>query len=251
MSSNYNSRPLAAEVLVPPPAHWSWLEAVFPGGEQGVGHAAGALLNSMVDLSANPGDAATREVVLARALDVASRFAAAGQQLDGLQQRLREELQSGVAQANRLAANIAELNQRISAAQGLGQPPNDLLDQRDQALSDLSQQLQISTVRADDGSVSVFVAGGQSLVLGTKAQTLKLQPDAGDATRLGVAMASSGVVLPPHALGGWGSWRVRSPVASTASNPWDWTCAIRRAAARRSLPRWWRRRRCRAPAVRR
>ena len=48
----------------------------------------------------------------------------------------------------------------------------------------------------------MFVAGGQSLVLGAKAQTLKLQPDAGDATRLGVAMAGSGVVLPPHALGG-------------------------------------------------
>ena len=178
------------------------LEAVFPGGEQGVGHAAGALLNSMVDLSANPGDAATREVVLARALDVASRFAAAGQQLDVLQQQVREELQSGVAEVNRLAANIAELNQRISAAQGLGQPPNDLLDQRDQALSDLSQQLQISTVRADDGSVSVFVAGGQSLVLGAKAQTLKLQPDASDPSRLGVAMAASGVVLQASALGG-------------------------------------------------
>ena len=178
------------------------LEAVFPGGEQGVGHAAGALLNSMVDLSANPSDAATREVVLARALDVASRFAAAGQQLDVLQQQVGEQLRGSVAQVNRLAANIAELNQRISVAQGLGQPPNDLLDQRDQALSDLSQQLQISTVRADDGSVSVFAAGGQSLVLGAKAQTLKLQPDGSDPSRLAVVVADSGVVLPPRALGG-------------------------------------------------
>ena len=178
------------------------LEAVFPGGEQGVGHAAGEFLNAMVDLTANPSDAASREVVLARARDVATRFANAGEQLDTLQSRLREELQTGVAQVNRLGASIAELNQRITAAQSLGQPPNDLLDQRDQALSELSQQLQISTIRADDGSVNVFVAGGQRLVLGGNAQTLQLQGDSSDPTRSSVVMADSGVVLQPRELGG-------------------------------------------------
>ena len=58
--------------------------------------------------------------------------------------------------------------------QGSGQAPNDLLDQRDQALATLSQKLQISTVQADDGSVSVFIAGGQRLVLGAQAQTLRV-----------------------------------------------------------------------------
>ncbi|HPO19009.1 MAG TPA: flagellar hook-associated protein FlgK [Rubrivivax sp.] len=178
------------------------LETVFPGGEQGVGHAAGEFLNAMVDLSAHPGDASTREVVLARAQDVADRFANAGARLDALQQRVRDELQAGVAQINRLSANIAELNQRIGAAQALGQPPNDLLDQRDQALSDLSQLVQISTVRADDGSVSVFAAGGQNLVLRATAQTLRVQADANDASRLGVAVTASGALLQPQALGG-------------------------------------------------
>ena len=178
------------------------LEAVFPGGEQGVGHAAGELLNAMVDLSAQPGDAATREVILARAQDVASRFAAAGAQLDALQQQVGDGLRGGVAQVNRLAANIAELNQRIAAAQGLGQPPNDLLDQRDQALSDLSQQLQISTVRADDGTVTVFAAGGQRLVMGASAQALALQQDRSDPSRLALVAPGSGVVLAPGELGG-------------------------------------------------
>ena len=50
-------------------------------------------LNAMVDLSARPGDAATRQVVLARAGEVADRFAAAGAQLDTLQQEVRENLQ--------------------------------------------------------------------------------------------------------------------------------------------------------------
>ncbi len=158
----------------------------------------------MVIEPANPSDAATREVVLARALDVASRFAAAGQQLDVLQQQVGEQLRSSVAQVNRLSANIAELNQRISVAQGLGQPPNDLLDQRDQALSDLSQQLQLSTVRADDGSVTVFVASGQRLVMRAQAQRLSVQPDPSDATRAVIGLSDGGSLrlLQTQELGG-------------------------------------------------
>ena len=180
------------------------LESVFPTGEQGVGHAAGEFLNAMVDLSARPADAATRQVVLARAGEVATRFAAAGAQLDQLQLQVREDLQAGVAQINQLAGSIAELNQRIAAARGLGQPPNDLLDQRDQALSELSRHLQLSTVQADDGTLTVFVAGGQRLVMGAQAQALSLQSDPADSTRAALGLSDSGIVrlLQPQELGG-------------------------------------------------
>jgi flagellar hook-associated protein 1 FlgK len=180
------------------------LESVFPTGEQGVGHAAGEFLNAMVDMSARPGDAATRQVVLARAGDVAGRFAAAGAQLDGLQQQVQETLKANVAQVNQLAGSIAELNQRIASVLGLGHSPNDLLDQRDQALAELSTKLQISTVQADDGSLTVFIAGGQRLVLGTQAQPLTVQVDPADATRSALGLADSGIVrlLDPQELGG-------------------------------------------------
>ena len=180
------------------------LEAVFPTGEQGVGYAAGEFLNAMVDLSARPADAATRQVVLARAGEVATRFAAAGAQLDVLQQQVREDLEASVAQINQLAGSIADLNQRIAATRGSGQTPNDLLDQRDQALSELSQHLQLSTVHADDGTLTVFVAGGQRLVLGHEAQSLTVAVDPGDATRAAIGLSDSGIVrlLQPQELGG-------------------------------------------------
>jgi len=180
------------------------LESVFPTGEQGVGHAAGEFLNAMVDLSARPGDAATRQVVLARAGDVAGRFAAAGAQLDVLQQEVRETLRANVAQVNQLAASIAELNQRIASVLGLGHSPNDLLDQRDQALADLSEKLQLTTVEADDGTLTVFIAGGQRLVLGTQAQPLTVEVDPTDATRSALGLSESGYVrmLHPQELGG-------------------------------------------------
>jgi flagellar hook-associated protein 1 FlgK len=158
----------------------------------------------MVDLSARPTDAATRQVVLARAQEVADRFAAAGAQLDGLQQELRENLRASVAQVNQLASSIAELNQRIAAVKGLVHAPNDLLDQRDQALAELSRHLQLSTVQADDGSLTVFIAGGQRLVLGTQAQPLSVQVDPDDATRSALGLSDSGFVrlLGQQELGG-------------------------------------------------
>lgn len=180
------------------------LETAFPTGEQGVGYAAGQFLNSMVDLTTHPQDAATRQVVLARASDVAQRFAAAGSQLDNLQLSVREDLKANVAEINQLAQSVAELNQRIASVLGMGQTPNDLLDQRDQAIAKLASKLQISTVPADDGSLTVFVAGGQRLVLGTQVQKLTVEVDPADATRAALGISENGFVrlLPDSELGG-------------------------------------------------
>ncbi len=179
------------------------LEAVFPLGEQGLGHAAGQLLNAMVDLASRPQDASTREVVLARAEDVAARFAAAGNQLDGLQAGLSQELQNGIASVNGLTQRIAEVNDQLARASALGQPPNDLLDQRDQLISELSNYLQVTTIPADDGTLGVFMASGQRLVLGKEVTPLVLVPDAYDVSRQAIGIVDNGVTraLPQQLVG--------------------------------------------------
>jgi len=158
----------------------------------------------MVDLSARPADSATRQVVLARAGELAARFNEGGEALDTLQIEVHEQMQAGVAQVNQLLRTVANLNERIAAVQGLGQPPNDLLDLRDQALSDLSQQLQISTVAAEDGSLTVMAAGGQALVLGSQVRPLALIADASDSSRaaLGVVDGNGMIALGSDELGG-------------------------------------------------
>ncbi|MEO5770499.1 MAG: flagellar hook-associated protein FlgK [Burkholderiaceae bacterium] len=182
------------------------LEAVFPTGVSGLGYAAGEFLNSMVDLASRPQDSSTRQVVLARADDVASRFSAAAAQLDNLQTGVSQDLQNGVAAVNGLAQRIAQVNDSIAQAQGSGQPPNDLLDQRDQLIAELSEHLQVTTIAADDGTLGVFMAGGQRLVLGTQASTLRLLPDAFDVSRSRLAVIESGIVRPlPEGVVGSGS----------------------------------------------
>jgi flagellar hook-associated protein 1 FlgK len=179
------------------------LEQVFPPGEQGLGYAAGQLLNAMVDLASRPQDGSTREVVLARAQDVASRFAAAGAQLDSLQQGVAQDLQNGIAAVNQLTGRIADVNDQIARASGLGQSPNDLLDLRERLISDLSEYVQVTTIPASDGSLGVFMAGGQRLVLGKEATPLVAMADPYDVSRQAVGIVDNGVAraLPPALVG--------------------------------------------------
>jgi len=159
------------------------LEKVFGIGEAGLGHAATQFFNAFTDVSTRPQDETARQVVLARAGDLASRFNAAAQQIDTLQAGVTQQLQVSVTSVNSLTEQIAALNKRIVDARGLGQPPNDLLDKRDTAINDLGQYLQVSTVAADDGSLSVFLGGGQSLVVGAQTTKLAAMTDPYDATR--------------------------------------------------------------------
>ena len=184
--------------------HLQRLEAVFPTGEAGLGHAASSLLNAVVDLASRPQDLSTRQVVLARAQDLAQRYATAGAQIDTLQEGVVQDLRVAVASVNRLTQGIATVNEQIARVVGSGQTPNDLLDQRDQLVAELSQFVQVTTLPADDGTLAVFIAGGQRLVLGTQASKLAMASDEFDVTRGAIAVEDSGTMrsLPSSLLAG-------------------------------------------------
>ena len=180
------------------------LEGLFRTGEAGLGHAVSTFLNTMVDLANRPADSATRQVVMSRASDMAARFSEAGQALDGIQTGVASDLRTSVTAINQLAQSIAASNQQIASLQGLGQPANDLLDKRDRLIAQLSEHLQVSTISASDGTVGVFIAGGQRLVLGTEAGQMAVRADPSDGRRVAVGMVNGPQVnlLDPSSLGG-------------------------------------------------
>lgn len=180
------------------------LEQVFRTGEAGLGFAVSSFLNTMVDLSNNPSDMATRQVVLARASDMATRFSEAGQQLDDIQAGVTAELRTHVSAINQLARGIAQANDKIASLKGLGQPANDVLDERDRLISRLSELVQVSTIEASDGTLGVFIAGGQRLVLGKEAGQMAVRPHPDDPRRAAVGMVNGPqtLLIDPNALGG-------------------------------------------------
>ncbi len=170
------------------------LEKVFGLGEAGVGYAAGQLFAAFVDVSNKPQDASARQVVLARADDLALRFRSAGEQIDSQQAGVVQEAKVAVSTVNELARQIAGLNQRIASASSTGHAPNDLLDQRDSAIAELGRYLQVTTIAAGDGSVGVFAGGGQKLVLGTQVNVLVARADPFDPSRVALGIDDNGRV---------------------------------------------------------
>jgi len=173
--------------------HLQELENVFKPGEMGLGHASSELMAALSDMSSRPSDLATRQVVLARAGDLAGRFNEASTAMDDSQLRVTAELGSAVSQINGLLSGVAQSNLRIAMAQGAQQTPNDLLDARDRMIADLAQLVQVTRIDAEDGSVGLFTADGQRLVLGTDAVKLKLLPHESDPQRSSVGFNDYGI----------------------------------------------------------
>ena len=180
------------------------LENVFPIGTSGVGYAAGEFLNSFVDLSNNPGDSSSRQVVLSQATELASRFRAAGDQLSALQTGVTQDIRAAVGNVNSLAKQVAQLNAQIAGMKGNGQAPNQLLDQRDSLISQIAATINVTTIEADDGSVGVFIGGGQNLVLGANSNAIKAVPDTFDPAKAMLTMSEGSVdrLIPPDSLAG-------------------------------------------------
>lgn len=168
----------------------SQLETLFPIGAAGVGYAAGELLNSFTDVANNPGAAAPRQVALANAQELTGRIASVGEQLSGLQTGVTQDLKASVAGVNTLAKQVASLNTSIIAMQRGGIVPNDLMDQRDLAVSAISKLVNVNAVAVDDGSVALFVAGGQTLVEGNTASTLTANPDEFDPSKVQIGLSN-------------------------------------------------------------
>lgn len=185
-------------------ARLSQLENLFPTGESGLGAAMNDLLNAWSDVASSPTNMAARAVVIGRGEEIASRLRDSAGQLDVLASSARQQVGDTVNNVNRLAEDIAKINQKILETQGSDGEPNDLLDQRDQLIAELSQLVQVSTVNADDGRINVFVAGSQPLVLGSGAARLALVPDSTDGSqqRIHFQQGSASTELNAATLGG-------------------------------------------------
>jgi flagellar hook-associated protein 1 FlgK len=124
---------------------------------------------------------ATRQTAVSDAQSLASELNSAGAQYDQMGQSVNSQLSTAVSQVNTYTAQIASLNQEISAASSSGQPPNQLLDQRDEAVSNLSQLVGVQVVSNSSGD-SVFLPSGQALVTGTTSYNLGTAPSPADPT---------------------------------------------------------------------
>ena len=119
-----------------------------------------------------------RQVMLSNAETLVQRFDYIVGRVDDVTKEMNSQIAGAVSEINQLSGGIATLNEEIAKVSGrTGGLPNDLLDQRDALIVQLSSLVDTKTVAQDDGSLNVFIGRGQPLVTGTVAETLATQTD--------------------------------------------------------------------------
>jgi flagellar hook-associated protein 1 FlgK len=145
----------------------------------------------------NPTSTASRQALIGTAQSVASSFQNASGELSSLNGDVNASISADVTQINSIAKAISSLNNQIvtGTAQNGGQQPNELLDQRDQLVSNLSQLVGISTTTDPNGALNVFVGNGQPLVLQGQTMALTTVANQFNATQLEIGTAASSAVI--------------------------------------------------------
>jgi flagellar hook-associated protein 1 FlgK len=145
------------------------------------------------DVANNPTSTASRQALLGQAQAVATSFQNASSELNSLNTDVNSRITADVQQINSIASAISTLNQQIvvGTAQDGNQPPNELMDQRDQLVSNLSQLVGVSTTTDPDGALNVFVGNGQPLVLQGQTTQLTTVPNQFNASQLEISTSTA------------------------------------------------------------
>lgn len=154
-------------------------------------------------LLSDPTDGSLRAAALEKSRNLAETFNVTAQSLDAVGEGLRFEAQDGVDNVNRIAAELARVNLRLTRSADQSSDQTSLLDQRDKLLEDLSGYTDIST-SFDNGTgvVTVRLGGssGGALVDGGSSGTLAMS-SAADGT-LSFTLDTAPITLSSGALAG-------------------------------------------------
>lgn len=166
-----------------------------------------SFFDALNGVASNPESVPARQTLLGNAQFAINRFQAIDQRLTDIADGLTGQITSSVNAINSYAQQISALNGNIKRAigSGQGQLPNDLIDQRDQLISQLNKEIKTSVLQQSDGTVSVFIGNGQTLVIGEQAMRLQVVQSANDPSKVDVAYLNtngSAIVLQQSSLQG-------------------------------------------------
>src|SRR6201991_232174 len=175
--------------------------------------------SAVSDVANAPVDTASRQALIGKANSLVSTFRSLSSQFQNIDQQTNQQISSAVDSINSLAKSIADLNAQIQRASVGGASPNDLLDARDQAISQLSQIVGVNVSQGADNTVTISVGNGQPLVNGTDATQLSTATNQYDSSRLEIVGPTGSVISNQFGSGSLGaSLDFRTNVLDPARN---------------------------------
>ncbi|EHN8808570.1 flagellar hook-associated protein FlgK [Enterobacter hormaechei] len=144
---------------------------------------------SLQTLVSNAEDPAARQTVLGKADGLVNQFKTNDQYLRDQDAQVNTAISTSVDQINNYAKQIANLNDQISRLTGVGAgaSPNELLDQRDQLVSELNKIVGVDVTVQDGGTYNISIANGYTLVQGSNASQLAAVKSSADPARTTIA----------------------------------------------------------------
>lgn len=144
---------------------------------------------SLQTLVSNAEDPAARQTVLGKADGLVNQFKTNDQYLRDQDTQVNTAISTSVDQINNYAKQIANLNDQISRLTGVGAgaSPNELLDQRDQLVSELNKIVGVDVTVQDSGTYNISIANGYTLVQGSNASQLAAVKSSADPARTTIA----------------------------------------------------------------
>ncbi|RFC31875.1 MAG: flagellar hook-associated protein 1 FlgK [Candidatus Nitrotoga sp. MKT] len=168
------------------------IDNMLADSDAGLSPALQELFSAVNNVATSPESQAARQAMLGSAQFLVSRFQSLNQRMSDINNSINGQISSSVTTINSYAQQIASINKNIVLAQAAfnEQTPNDLLDQRDQLISQLNKEIKASVVKQSDGTFNVFIGTGQALVVGEQAITLKAVQSFSDPSKVEVAYGS-------------------------------------------------------------
>jgi flagellar hook-associated protein 1 FlgK len=139
-------------------------------------------------VASSPADPAARRELLGRASSLVGQINDTNAFLDDQRGNLNTQVNTVVTQINSYLQRISDLNQRVVTAKAAsaGNQPNDLLDQRDQLVSELNGLIGVKVIEQGD-RFGLSTESGQVLLSSDTVYPLTTKPSSGDPSRIAVS----------------------------------------------------------------
>ncbi len=156
------------------------------------------MFGSMNGVADHPNTLEARKVFLRDAGNMTSTFNRIYDQMQLQYDSVNDDISKTVTQLNTLATSLADVNNSILAALG-GDPnrsANDLFDQRDELVRQVSEIANVSVIPQANGMVNVSIGTGQPLVLGSQATTFGVEIGDPDPQHIGLVIDNGSAKIP-------------------------------------------------------
>ena len=149
-----------------------------PGGAGTLETSYSNFTTALQALSTSQGSQSAQTTALAAAQSLAQSLNSTSQGIQALRSNVEQDIGSSVTKANTDMSQIATINQQLQGLSPTDPAAATLMDQRDNAISDLSKLMDVHVVTDSSNQASVFTTSGVQLVSGPLASTMNFSSPA-------------------------------------------------------------------------